>query len=113
MMIVLLWFQVLVIIAFVWGLIDEDDEDDDDDGYHEGRLVQAEGPTYNEQLLHSCSPGASISIMMTISYDGIFDNDDDEAIFAELNYKETFAARMFPSRKWVSGSVLQTWPPPY
>ena len=112
-MIVLLWFQVLVIIAFVWGLIDEDDDDDDDDGYHEGRLVQAEGPTYNEQLLHSCSPGASISIMMTISYDGIFDNDDDEAIFAELNYKETFAARMFPSRKWVSGSVLQTWSPPY
>ena len=37
--------------------------------------------------------------MITISYDGIFDNDDNEAIFVEISYKETFAARMFPSRK--------------
>ena len=31
-------------------------------------------------------PWFFISIMITISYDGIFDNDDNEAIFVELSY---------------------------
>ena len=36
---------------------DESDDDGDDEDDRQGRLVQAEEPTYNEQLLHSCSPG--------------------------------------------------------
>ena len=42
------------------------------------------------------------------------DNDDDGNFNAMCvqkrvqTKKETFAARIFPSRKWVSGSVLQT-----
>ena len=45
---------------------DYNDDDDDDDDDLEGRLVQARGPTYNEQLLHSCCPVFTIIITMTI-----------------------------------------------
>ena len=50
----------LMLITVLEGWLmgdDESDDDGDDEDDRQGRLGQAEEPTYNEQLLHSCSPG--------------------------------------------------------